>query len=184
MEKGIAEIEIKVIGWSEEALLPRIKVLGGFFDREELQVNYHIDSSGRPVDPSAYLRLRVTSVAGEEQKRELTYKERAASSSARVNTEYTTPVADVASMLSVLAKLGYDRVSRGVKRRRRYVLGDCSLEFDEWDKATLSYPYLEIEAPSEKHLFQLIGDLGIPETCVTTKSIAQLRAEDGKCANP
>lgn len=184
MEKGIAEIEVKVIGWREEELRPRIEALGGFFDREELQVNYHIDSSSHPIDPSAYLRLRVTSVAGNEDKRELTYKERTASSSARINTEFTTPIADADSMLGILSKLGYDRVNRGVKRRRRYVLGDCSLEFDEWDEATLSYPYLEIEAPSEECLIQLIADLRIPENCVTTKSIAQLRAEDGKCANP
>lgn len=177
MEK---EIEVKVIGLSEKELSPVILKSGGKFDIEEHQINYHIDSSSHPIENKSYMRLRVTEINGNVVSKELTYKEQINTDSARVNNEYTVNIDDEKMMLLVLSKLGYDEVHIGTKIRRRYLYKDYKFEFDEWDKETLSFPYLEIESPSEKALNEVLKEFNIPKEMITTKSIAELQIEDKK----
>lgn len=169
------EIEVKVFGFSEASLASRLTALGARFDKEEHQTNYHIASSVHPLPGSDYLRIRETRVDGREQPAELTYKKRLSEDGARVNEEITVHVDDVSRTLQLLSLLGYDRVSMGKKKRRRYLLSGARIEFDTWDAQTLATPYMEIEAKSKAHLQSILALLEIPQKAVSTLSIAQLQ---------
>lgn len=176
---GEREIEVKVIGDDPERLKRKLMQMGAVREAREHQTNYRVDSTVHPVDSSSYLRIRTIEVNGTVVAREMTFKRRLPGQHARVNEELTVNIDDEHRAIALLKALGYDRVTVGTKERVRYVLGAFRIEFDEWDKSTLSYPYVEIEAPSEAALEELIGQLEIPRACLSTKSIAQLRAEDG-----
>lgn len=169
------EIEVKVFGFSETSLAARLTALGAQFDQEEHQTNYQIASSVHPLPESDYLRIRETRVGGREEPVELTYKKRVSETGARVNEEITVHVDDVPRTLQLLSLLGYDRVSVGKKKRRRYLLSGARIEFDTWDADTLSTPYMEIEGKSEAHLQSILKLLEIPPSAVSTLSIAQLQ---------
>jgi len=177
---GEREIEVKVIGDEPERLQARLLQLGAVRESEEFQTNYRLDSGAHPVNEASYLRIRVIETAGSVTARELTFKRRLPGGTARVNEEFTVNIDDERRALALFQAMGYDRLSVGTKRRVRYSYDTFRIEFDEWDKETLSYPYVEIEAPSEAELDRLIDLLAIPRACLSTKSIAELRAEDGR----
>lgn len=174
------EIEVKLIGLDLKALENRLRELGAAFDCEEHQVNWHIASSAHPFSPDEHLRVRETTVGGKPLPTEFTYKKRIPSKDARINEEHTAIVESAADLLEVLKNLGFDRIRRAEKTRRRYLYREARIEFDEWDKETLSYPYAEVEARSVGHLHELLEDLGVDERYVSLKSIRELRAEEGK----
>lgn len=174
------EIEIKVIGYPEEDLLQQIERLNGQFDCVEKQINYHIDSDLLPFDPDQYLRIRSVYIDDRLVRNEFTFKQRVKLDHARVNEEETVEIDDIESLLFILSKIGYDRVQKSTKIRRRYLLPGARIELDEWDKDFLSYPYFEIEAESEDRLAEVIRELEIPASMISTKSIRELRLEDKK----
>lgn len=172
------EIEIKVIGIDFPLLKERLKEAGARFDTVEEQTNIRIDSSTHPISEDAYLRIRIVEEEGRVTSREFTYKERQPSASARVNEETTVLIDDEIALQKLLAKMGYDQAKASYKRRERYLLEDFRFEFDCWDKKTLSYPYMEIEAPSEERLQEMLKKLEIAPSHCSTKSIRELQKED------
>ncbi len=171
------EIEVKIIGFPKEKLLEKLKEVKAVYDCIEHQINYMIDSTDNPLDQSKYMRVRQTRV-DEDLTTEFTIKKRKHSNRARINEELTVHIDDTETLLFMLKELGYDRVEEFKKVRTRYLLPGARIELDEWDKDVLSYPYVEIEAESEKRLLEVIKLLEIPKECVSTKSIGELRAED------
>ncbi|MCI6659898.1 MAG: CYTH domain-containing protein [Peptoniphilaceae bacterium] len=172
------EIEVKIIGADETILKATLEQLGAVYDVTEEQINYRINASGHPIASPAYLRIRVVRTDHTVTRRELTFKTRLSSERARINQEVTALIENEEDMLRVLACMGYDQIDVGTKRRERYLYRGCRIEFDEWDKKTLSYPYVEIEAPSEEALERILEELKIDRSFVSTKSIAELKRED------
>ena len=171
------EIEVKVIGFPKEKLLAKLEEVKAIFDCVEYQTNYLIDSSVKPLDPMKYMRIRETKV-DEDLKTEFTIKKRRENQQARVNEELTVHIDDTETLIYMLKELGYDQLQRFNKVRSRYLLQGARVELDEWEKDVLSYPYFEIEAESVERLQEVITILEIPQQCISTKSIGELRAED------
>ena len=48
---------------------------------------------------------------------------------------------------------------------------------DTWDEKTYPYPYMEIEAPDENKLEEIVELLHIPRENISVKSIVELRTE-------
>lgn len=180
------EVEVKLLGLDRAQLAQEILDRGGRFVRREVQTNYVLDSDQAPIGPRDYLRIRVVQEEGEVSRREFTFKRRLNSpkdgspAKSRVNEEYTVNIDSEEALLDILDLLGYQVVAKGYKQRDRYEIGDFVVEFDEWDKDTLSYPYIEVEAPDEDRLDDFLEAFSIARDRVSTKSIDQLRREDGK----
>lgn len=172
------EIEVKVLRVEEKDVKERLKAIGAQYVGEEKQINYRIDSSAIPLDPLDHLRLRVVYVNRELVKKEFTYKKRRKIEKARAYDEYTVNIDDEENLFEILKHMAYDQVEEMGKVRRSYVYKDCRIEFDRWDSHILSYPYMEIEAPSSERIYEIVDLLGLDKSKVTDKSIAQLREEE------
>lgn len=172
------EIEVKLIGLDQEAFRKKLLEKGASFDIEENQTNIRINSASHPIPDSSYLRLRKIQVQGREDQIELTFKARLQSEGARKNEETTSLVQDGEAILKILSLLGFDRQITARKNRIRYLYKNFRVEFDCWDKNTLSYPYIEVEAPSVEALDDFIKEFDIDPEKVSTKSIAELTRED------
>lgn len=178
------EIEVKLIGLDRDQLKAKLEAQGAVRVQSEFQTNYVIDSAERPLQNGDYLRIRRVEVDGQVQTREFTYKRRLNEAAdgqpakSRINEEYTVHIDSEEGLLQILDLLGYQLVSCGQKKRDHYQYGDLIIDFDEWDPATLSYPYVEVEAPSEEALYAFLEAFAIPKEVISTKSISQLQAED------
>lgn len=172
------EIEVKLIGLDQEAFRKKLLEKGAKFDIEENQTNIRINSTAHPIPDPSYLRLRKIRVQGREEKIELTFKTRLQSEGARKNEETTSLVQNGEAILKILSLLGFDRQITARKNRIRYLYKNFRVEFDRWDKDTLSYPYIEVEAPSVEALDDFIREFDIEPERVSTKSIAELSRQD------
>ncbi len=169
------EIEVKLLGIDGRELEKKIKDLGGVFLGQEDQENINIWSSKNywPQD-QGYLRLRTIKKEGATE-REFTFKKQVSNQGVRDNYEYTTHIDEPEALIEILKCVGFDCFDKGLKQRRSYSYKDCRFDFDQWDERTYPKPYVEIEAPSQEVLYQVIHALEIPEESVSTLSIAELK---------
>lgn len=172
------EVEIKLIGLDEEAFIKQLTLKGATFDCRENQINIRINSTIHPIENPSYLRVRIVELEGGSRTCEFTYKTRKKGQSARINEEHTCAIKDPDELLKILALMGYDVQESGKKIRTRYLYKNYRVEFDHWDKETLSFPYVEVEAESPEALKLFIKEFSIPEEYISTKSIAELKEED------
>lgn len=170
------EVEVKLIGMDAKAFERELLAHGAVFDVEEHQTNIHLDSSEHPLPSSAHMRIRLIEVDGEVRKREWTYKRRLPCEECRVNDEYTVEITDENALCLLLQQLGYDKQITMYKVRRRYLLADYRIEFDEWDKNGFPFPYIEVEAPTPERLSAFYSLFSIPEEKISTLSIFELKA--------
>ena len=110
------------------------------------------------------------------RKREWTYKKRLQCEECRVNDEYTVEITDENSLRLLLQQLGYDKQITMHKVRRRYLLADYRIEFDEWDKESFPFPYIEVEASTPERLRAFYSLFSIPEEKVSALSISELKS--------
>lgn len=169
------EVEVKLIGMDADAFEQELLARGAVFDVEEHQTNIHLDSSAHPLPPSAHMRIRLIEVEGKIVAREWTYKKRLATEDCRVNEEYTVHIEDEEALRLLLLQLGYDEQIPMHKIRRRYLFEDYRIEFDQWDKTSFPFPYIEVEAPSPARLHAFYAAFSIPKEKVSTLSIAELK---------
>lgn len=170
------EVEVKLIGMDAQAFEKELLVHGAVFDVEEHQTNIHLDSSEHPLPSSAHMRIRLIEVDGKVKKREWTYKKRLLCEECRVNDEYTVEITDENALRLLLQQLGYDKQITMHKVRRRYLLADYRIEFDEWDKDSFPFPYIEVEATTPERLCAFYSLFSIPKEKVSTLSISELKA--------
>lgn len=170
------EVEVKLIGMDAQAFVKELLAHGAVFDVEEHQTNIHLDSSEHPFPSSAHMRIRLIEVDGKVKKREWTYKKRLLCEECRVNDEYTVEITDENALRLLLQQLGYDKQITMHKVRRRYLLADYRIEFDEWDKDSFPFPYIEVEATTPERLCAFYSLFSIPKEKVSTLSISELKA--------
>lgn len=169
------EVEIKLIGLVREDFEKKIIDAGAKLDTIEDQTNIRIDSSKEPLPLSAYLRIRQVRIKGELKTTEFTYKVRKADESARVNEEYTVNIDDADKMIDLLKHLGFDKIDKGYKIRKRYLLEEYRIEFDSWNKESFPFPYIEVEAKSPQALDDFLSRFNIDRKYVSTASILELK---------
>lgn len=170
------EVEVKLIGVDAQAFEKELLAHGAVFDVEEHQTNIHLDSSEHPLPSSAHMRIRLIEVDGKVKKREWTYKKRLLCEECRVNDEYTVEITDENALRLLLQQLGYDKQITMHKVRRRYLLADYRIEFDEWDKDSFPFPYIEVEATTPERLCAFYSLFSIPKEKVSALSISELKA--------
>lgn len=170
------EIEVKILYEDPERIKEAILSLGATDLGVELQTNYRLDSKVHPVNPEDHLRIRVTEKNGRIE-RYLTYKERIEDAKVRHFIEHTSEISDEKSVLDLLARLGYTAQIMK-KRRHSYRLRDFRLDFDQWDETILAMPYIEIEGPDIKSIYDLCSRLGIQKENISTRSVRELIEEE------
>lgn len=176
------EIEIKLIGLDLLAFERQVQKSGAIFDVLERQTNWRINSTRHPIVSPSYLRLRKIEVEGQEDILEFTFKTRRKTEEARINAEETVHVDDADQLLQILASMGFDRVEKGTKERKRYLWKDCRIEFDVWDIDSFPFPYVEVEGESQQSIDNFLEAFAIDPRFVSTLSIAELQAawQEGK----
>ena len=174
------ELEVKVLGVDLGEMEQKVVSLGGKLIGEEKQINTLVDSTDRPIKGyvDAYLRIRETKdLLSHEENIVFTLKKSIDNNELRDNIELTTEIKDKEMMLEILKNLGFDKIEVGYKDRKSYAFLDARLDFDQWDKDTYPFPYMEIEVKDIKHLNEITKALNIPQENISTKSIVQLRKE-------
>lgn len=174
------EIEVKVLNMDLDQMEEKIQSLGGELISKEMQINTLIDSSKAPIKSflDAYLRIRESKdLIKNEDTTTLTLKKNSKNKSVRDNTEINISIGDKDEMLLLLKELGYDNIEVGYKSRTSYLLNGARLDMDTWDEKTYPYPYMEIEAPDENKLEEIVELLHIPRENISVKSIVELRTE-------
>lgn len=174
------ELEVKVLGVDLGEIEKKVVSLGGKLIGEEKQINTLIDSTDRPIKGyvDAYLRIRETkNLLNHEECIVFTLKKSIDNNELRDNIELTTGIKDKEMMLEILKNLGFDKIEVGYKDRKSYEFLDARLDFDQWDRDTYPFPYMEIEVKDMNHLNEITKALNIPQENISTKSIVQLRKE-------
>ena len=80
-------------------------------------------------------------------------------------------------MTSILEKMGVKLKYKGEKERISYRYKGQRFDIDIWDKDTYPYPYMEIEFTNQSKIDEILDDLDIDKSRVTTKSISDLISE-------
>ena len=174
------ELEVKVLGIDLDEMEKRVISLGGKLIAKEEQTNTLIDSTDKPIKAyiDAYLRIRETKdLLSNQESTVFTLKKSIDNNGLRDNVELTTEIKDKEMMMEILKNLGFDKIEVGFKERKSYELMEARLDFDQWDRETYPFPYMEIEVRDMKHLSEITKILQIPQNKISTKSIVQLRKE-------
>lgn len=170
------EQEVKIIGADLEKIETYIKNNGGIYLGEENQVNILINSKSHPIKSDlGYFRIRITNfVERNEDKIELTFKERVKDDVLRKSKEHTVVIDKLSPMIETLRLLGYDNFEETKKNRKSYTFRGARFDFDTHEKSVLPYPYLEIEVKDKNKLDALLKELDIKDEYVSTLSIKEL----------
>ncbi|NLY20932.1 MAG: class IV adenylate cyclase [Tissierellia bacterium] len=175
------EREVKLLGIDLDELEQKLISNGAVLLTKEYQENILIDSTTHPVKnfSDSYMRIRVNKdLVKNTTKNIYTLKERVFTESGiRESVEHSILIEDVNGLLEILNKLGYDLVERGYKDRTSYILDNCRIDLDTWDKETYPYPYAEVEVQDKGSIEKLLKKLNIDERHISTKSIKQLKDE-------
>lgn len=168
------EIEVKVINIDINQMEEKLIELGAKKVNHEFQKNYTFIPESGEFD-NGYLRIRETNADGYEKSIELTFKEVKSDSEFRVNNEYTVNIDSVSMMIKILDQVGVKLEYEGEKERTSYSYKDQRFDLDIWDKKTYPYPYMEIEFTNKSKMDEILEDLDIDKSNVTTDSITELR---------
>lgn len=168
------EIEVKVLNIDVDEIQRILIEKGAEKISTEYQTNYtYVPKSGELKN--GYLRIRERIVDGEKAPTEITFKENAPTNKGvRVNDEYTSEISSATNMAKILQELGVVEQHKGKKERISYLYRDQRFDIDIWDRSTYPKPYMEIEFTNVDLMDEIIEDLGIDKSNVTSDSINEL----------
>lgn len=155
------EIEAKMRLDDPAAMVCLLEKLKATFRGEIHETNTFFDTeAGRLKTSDQGLRIRVERYSDGTQNIMVTHKGPRAHGQLKSRSETEMAVHDAKSAADVLVALGFHPVLSFEKRRRSYMLGDCSVELD-----TLPHlgDYIEIEGPSEEAVLAVRDKLGLSE---------------------
>ena len=170
------EIEVKVLGIVPKEIEEKLISLGAEKISRELQKNYTFAPQTGEFE-KGYLRIRESIVDDKKAPIELTFKEVKNDEEVRINNEFTVHIDSVSMMTSILEKMGVKLKYKGEKERISYRYKGQRFDIDIWDKDTYPYPYMEIEFTNQSKIDEILDDLDIDKSRVTTKSISDLISE-------
>lgn len=170
------EIEVKVLGIVPKEIEEKLISLGAEKINREMQKNYTFVPQTGDFE-KGYLRIRESIVDDKKAPIELTFKEVKNDEEVRINNEFTVHIDSVSMMTSILEKMGVKLKYKGEKERISYRYKGQRFDIDIWDKYTYPYPYMEIEFTNQSKIDEILDDLDIDKSRVTTKSISDLISE-------
>lgn len=170
------EIEVKVLGIVPKKIEEKLISLGAERISREMQKNYTFAPQTGEFE-KGYLRIRESIVDDKKAPIELTFKEVKNDEEVRINNEFTVHIDSVSMMTSILEKMGVKLKYKGEKERISYRYKGQRFDIDIWDKDTYPYPYMEIEFTNQSKIDEILDDLDIDKSRVTTKSISDLISE-------
>lgn len=170
------EIEVKVLGIVPKEIEEKLISLGAEKINREMQKNYTFVPQTGDFE-KGYLRIRESIVDDKKAPIELTFKEVKNDEEVRINNEFTVHIDSVSMMTSILEKMGVKLKYKGEKERISYRYKGQRFDIDIWDKDTYPYPYMEIEFTNQSKIDEILDDLDIDKSRVTTKSISDLISE-------
>ena len=173
------EIEVKVLNIDPEEIEEKLVNLGATKVSHEFQKNYTFVPEGGEFE-NGYLRIRETKFENDEKTLELTFKRVESDDEFRVNNEYTVNIDSVSMMIKILEELNIELEYEGEKERISYSYKEQRFDIDIWDKNTYPHPYMEIEFSNKDKMDEIIKDLDLDKTNITTESITELREKLNK----
>lgn len=168
------EIEIKVLNIDVDKIEEKLTSLGAKLISDEEQENYTYVPKDSKFD-NGYLRIRETKDSNGEKSTEITFKEVKGDDEFRINDEYTVNIDSISMMSKILEQCGIVLQYQGQKHRKSYSYKGQRFDIDIWDEKTYPHPYMEIEFSSQDMVDEILSDLSIDRSDVTTDSISQLR---------
>lgn len=84
--------------------------------------------------------------------------------------EYECPIESIEMMKEIIEQLGYYHKNYQEKRRIHFEYGEIQIEIDLWPHIP---PYLEIEAPNESMIYELVEHLGY-----TMENVVSMNTDD------
>jgi len=165
------EIETKVKVESLDEIAVRLEDLGAKLLYELSQTDTYFDDAAETLFASdCGLRLR-KQVDGENQKIILTYKGPKQKSHFKSRTEIEIEVSDFEVAAQLLTALGYEKALVFEKRRQVWRLADCEVCLDE---LPLLGSFVEIEAPGEQQITDILEKMDLAHLGHVNESYAQL----------
>lgn len=169
------EIEIKMKVDNHQAVITRLKELGGNPVEVIFEQNYFMD---RPVNPlyeqGCGLRLRHEAPENGPSRWTVTYKGAKLPSEAKIRPEYETIVDDGDTMKTIFEFLGYKQNLMFEKKRTRWSYQNCTIELDELPHLGI---YVEIEGPEENQVMAVRDALNLQNHELINTSYAVMLAE-------
>lgn len=159
----VVEIEAKMRYTEHAALEDRMRQAGGRFIEEIMEDNLFLDTREKKLlVADCGLRVRVEDVEeadeGASRRVMVTFKGPRAQGKLKSRREVEYAADDAKSVIALFEQLGFERVIRFQKRRRKWKMGACEVELDDLPHLGR---YVEIEGPSEEEVFKVRRDLGL-----------------------
>jgi predicted adenylyl cyclase CyaB len=157
------EIEAKILEIDMKDLEKRLKKLGAT-KREEytMEMTFFDTKSGFMKRHRNAVRIR-----NEGKKNVMTFKEFIPNKKLKVRNEYNLEISDLDVARKILELLGFHVSLKLKKRKIAYAKGRTRFEFNIYlGEYAHVPPFLEIEVPNQKTLFEYVRKLGIPESSV------------------
>jgi len=148
------EVEAKILEINVEEVRKKIEELGAKLAYDDLQIVRILGFHDRPMQ--GFVRLRKI-----RDKVELTYKgPKQKTGNVKTREEIETHVEDFEKALEIFEKIGLVVQRSYEKHRISYKLGDITFEIDRFPNIPEVPPWLEIEAPSQKEVEEMVEKLG------------------------
>ncbi|MEZ4777574.1 MAG: class IV adenylate cyclase [Bacteroidia bacterium] len=159
------EIEVKILEINRQQVEETLQQLGAIKSFEGIMAATFFDYPNRSIQKKGgILRLRT-----EGDISMLTYKNpvEGEKSSAKVMEETETSIGDPEKLMVIFKKTGLLPFNHNHKIRTQYNLGSVHVVIDEYQGDLAGIPaFLEIEAPDETQLYEVVRQLGFkPEDC-------------------
>jgi adenylate cyclase class 2 len=170
------EIEVKIFGVDIENIKKKVLKLGGTLAKKENQENYFYDFPPHMKDEKGYIRIRkIHNLIDDSTKIMMCMKRIISQDTARKTEEHEFEVLDFKEAEEFLKSMGIGFFSKEDKYRESYLLSNALIEIDIWDKKVFPEPYIEVEAESEKKIYEILSILGIPAEKATSKSLNEIK---------
>jgi adenylate cyclase class 2 len=163
------EIEIRVLGVNIPEITKKLESLDGKFVNSGLQRRYVYDVE--PGNQNKWARIRTNG-----SKTTMGVKEVFDATTADGIHEVEVEINDFEQGNKLFESLGMNARSYQENRRTTYMLNDVEVVIDEWPKLQ---PYIEIEGPSKKAVYDTAHQLGFTNEDITVKHPTEMYREIG-----
>jgi adenylate cyclase class 2 len=161
------EFEGRVLDVDAAAVRAAIEVAGGRLVGEFRQRRYVYDVPGTE---RRWIRLRSDGTACSLAVKEIVAE------TVDGTRELEVAVDDFDRCAELLELMGFVATAYQENHRTRFVLGDVTLDLDQWPGIPL---YLEIEGPEAASVTAVLARLGLPESALTFANVADIYAAHG-----
>lgn len=170
------EIETRIIDIDIDEIREKLSNIGANKVKQENQINNIYDFSDRRLlSEKGYARIRIV----EDQIRNkmnyyMTTKKMLSQDKYKIMSENEIAIDDPVEGENIFKSLGLGLLQSIKKYRESYQYKNSLVEIDINDKSFCPFPYIEIEAPSEEELQEVVSILGYTLQDTTSATIYEL----------